>query len=209
MNTNDASHSPKRDKGKDHDDSPLNDQTKRTRDHRLPGDLSYRQMIERMIRVDHAGEYGARRIYKGQLAILEQTKWGPIIRHMAEQEDYHYEVFDRLIVERRIRPTVLQPVWYVVGYALGAVTALLDPRAAMACTVAVEETIDQHYRDQVEKLGDDEEQLRNYIEQFRADELEHRDIGLEHDADQTFGYPVLYTMIKMGSRTAIWLSERI
>ena len=176
---------------------------------RLPGDLSERKLLARIIRVDHAGEFGAQRIYSGQLAILKNTRWGPIIQHMAEQEDVHYEAFERLIVERRIRPTLMRPIWHVVGYALGVATSLIDPRAAMACTVAVEETIDEHYRRQIVLLGDTEVELREMIEKFRADELEHRDIGLDHQADETIGYPLLYSLIKTGSRVAIWISERI
>ena len=174
----------------------------------LPGDRAHGQFIERLIRVDHAGEFGAQRIYEGQLAVLGRTRWGPIIQHMKEQEDVHFEAFEKLMIERRVRPTVFRPVWHVLGYLLGMVPALIDYRAAMACTVAVEETIDTHYQNQINQLGSQESDLRQMIEKFREDELEHRDIGLENDADKTWGYPVLYTMVKTGSRLAIWLSER-
>jgi ubiquinone biosynthesis monooxygenase Coq7 len=162
-----------------------------------------------MVRVDHAGEYGAKRIYEGQLAVLGRTRHGPTIRHMAEQEREHLEAFEKLIVERRVRPTALFPLWHVAGFALGAGTALLGPRAAMACTVAVEEVIDEHYARQAEELGPEEAELKAKIERFRAEELEHRDIGLAHEAEQTPGYALLSAAIKAGSRAAIWLAERV
>ena len=176
---------------------------------RLPGDLSRDELVARMIRVDHAGEYGARRIYAGQLAVLGRR--GPdadAIRAMAAQEERHLAAFERLVVERRVRPTALQPLWHVAGYALGAATAMMGARAAMACTVAVEETIDEHYARQAEQLGEDEADLRRLIVEFRADEIEHRDLGLAHGAAETPGYEVLKGAIKTGSRLAIWLAER-
>ena len=175
----------------------------------LPGDLTPGQTLARMIRVDQAGEYGARRIYEGQLAVLGRSPAAATIRKMHEQELAHLETFDRLIAERRVRPTLLQPVWHVAGFALGAATALLGEKAAMACTVAVEEVIDEHYADQAERLGEDEPELKKTIEDFRADELEHRDIGLEHGAEGAPAYPLLSGAIKAGSRLAIWLSERV
>jgi len=179
-----------------------------TGDTLLPGDPDKRALLARMIRVDHAGEYGAKRIYEGQIAVLGNTAVGPTLQHMAEQELGHLQAFDRLIVDRRVRPTALQPIWHVAGFALGAATALMGEKAAMACTVAVEEVIDEHYANQAAQLGDDERALREQIERFRAEELEHRDIGLAHDAEQTPGYPVLSAAIKLGSKAAIWLSER-
>lgn len=176
-----------------------------------PGDPDRRERMERLLRVDQAGEYGARRIYEGQLAVLGKTKAGPVIRHMHEQELEHLRTFDRLLPERRVRPTLLQPVWHVAGFALGAATALLGERAAMACTVAVEEVIDEHYAGQVEELAEvpEEAELRETLERFRAEELEHRDIGLEHQAEQTPGYELLTGLVKAGSRAAIWLSKRV
>lgn len=175
----------------------------------LPGDLEPAGLIERMIRVDQAGEYGARRIYEGQLAVLKHTKSAPAIRHMHEQELRHLKYFDDLMVARGGRPTVLQPFWHIAGFALGATTALMGVRAAMACTVAVEEVIDEHYAQQTEQLGDDEAELKDAIEEFRLEELEHRDTGLAHGAEQAPGYEVLSAVIKSGSRLAIWLSERV
>jgi len=175
----------------------------------LPGDLTPGKALARMIRVDQAGEYGARRIYEGQLAVLGRSPAAATIRKMHEQELAHLETFDRLVAERRVRPTLLQPVWHVAGFALGAATALLGEKAAMACTVAVEEVIDEHYAGQAERLGEDEPELKKTIEEFRADEQEHRDIGLEHDAEGAPAYPLLSGAIKAGSRLAIWLSERL
>ncbi len=176
---------------------------------RLPGDPSAEERVARMIRVDQAGEYGARRIYEGQLAVLGRTPGGAQIRHMYEQELAHLETFDRLVAERRVRPTALQPVWHLAGFALGAATALMGEKAAMACTVAVEEVIDEHYASQAEALGEDEAPLKETIERFRAEELEHRDLGLASGAEQAPGYPLLTAGIKRASRLAIWLSERV
>lgn len=181
---------------------------KRTADDRLPGDLPAEQLIERMIRVDHAGEYGAVRIYEGQLAVLGHTAAGDPLRHMATQERAHLEAFERMVVDRRIRPTALTPLWHVAGFALGAGTALLGEKAAHACTVAVEEVIDAHYRSQAEELGDDEAPLRETIERFRAEEIAHRDEAVARGAHEAPGYELLSSAIKAGSRLAIWLSER-
>lgn len=183
--------------------------TRMTAEDRLPGDPTPRETVARAIRVDHAGEYGAKRIYEGQLAILGRGEHGPTIEHMKAQEQVHLDTFAGLIAERRVRPTALLPLWHVAGFALGAATALMGPRAAMACTVAVEEAIDEHYQAQERALGDDESVLRGHIEQFRAEELEHRDIGLAHGAEQAPGYRLLSAAIKTGCKMAIKLSERI
>jgi ubiquinone biosynthesis monooxygenase Coq7 len=164
-----------------------------------------------MIRVDHAGEYGAVRIYEGQLAVLgsRDTASAQAIRHMADQEQRHLKRFDALINERRVRPTALEPVWRIAGFALGAATALLGEKAAMACTAAVEEVIDEHYTSQIERLGDTDQVLKDTVEEFRADELAHRDVALAHGAEEAPGYKVLSESIKAGVRLAIKLSERI
>jgi len=176
---------------------------------RLPGDPSPEAAVARMIRVDHAGEYGAVRIYEGQLAVLGKSQAGGVIREMAEQERRHLERFEKLVHERRVRPTALSPLWHVAGYALGAASALLGERAAMACTVAVEEVIDDHYRRQAESLGEDQAQLRRTIEDFRADELAHRDLALAHGAGSAPAHDLLTATVKIGSRIAIWLSTRV
>jgi ubiquinone biosynthesis monooxygenase Coq7 len=176
---------------------------------RLPGDPQLADSIARMIRVDHAGEYGAARIYDGQLAVLGRSRAAAAVHEMAEQEKRHLVAFERLVVARRVRPTLLTPLWHVAGFALGAATALMSERAAMACTVAVEEVIDEHYRGQAEALGDSESELRETIETFRADELAHRATALAHGARDMLGYELLSGAIKTGSRLAIWLSTRI
>lgn len=181
----------------------------RTLDELMPGDPARADMIARMIRVDQAGEYGAMRIYAGQLAVLGRTRTAPVLRRMAEQEKRHLDEFDRLLVERRVRPTLMQPLWHLAGFALGAATALMGEKAAMACTVAVEETIDEHYRRQAARLGAEDPALKDRIEEFREDELEHRTLALEHGAKETPGYVPLTAGIKSASRLAIWLSERI
>lgn len=172
-------------------------------------DRTPRRTVERVIRVDHAGEYGARRIYQGQLAVLGNTRHGPVLRHMQAQEEAHLATFSRLIAERRVRPTALLPLWHLAGFALGAGTALLGARAAMACTVAVEEAIDEHYGAQEAALGEDEAPLRAEIARFRAEELEHRDIGLANEAERAPGYRLLSVAIKAGCKAAIRISERI
>ena len=175
----------------------------------LPGDMTSAEMVERIIRVDHAGEYGAARIYDGQLAVLGRGDKGDLIRHMKEQEQVHLDTFAGLIGKRRVRPTALLPFWHVAGFALGAVTAAIGTRAAMACTVAVEEAIDEHYAAQAASLGDDEQELRGTIEKFRADELEHRDIGLENEAELAPAYKLMAAVIKAGCKVAIAVSERV
>lgn len=182
---------------------------KDTRQASLPGSLNRAQRLDRMIRVNHAGEFGARRIYQGQLAVLRHHANAPVIQRMLEQEVHHVEVFEKMVADRRVRPTVLQPIWHVAGFMLGATTALLGEKAAMACTVAVETVIDQHYARQAAELGEDEAELKGTIESFRADEIEHREIGLAHGAEQTPGYPLLSNAIKAGTQAAIWLSERL
>lgn len=180
-----------------------------TGEERLPGDPTCEELIARMLRVDHTGEYGARRIYDGQLAVLGRGPAAPVIREMAEAEQAHLDAFDTLLADRRVRPTLLSPVWHVAGFALGAGSALLGERAAMACTVAVEEVIEEHYEGQVRKLGDDEADLRRTLEAFGADEARHRETGLAHGAERAPGYEALAAAVKRGTRLAIWLSERI
>lgn len=175
---------------------------------RKPGDRS--ESVDAMIRVDQAGEYGATRIYQGQLAILgDRHPASRAIHHMAEQEEQHRAFFDRMIVERGVRPTLLQPFWNVAGFALGAVTAAIGPEAAMACTAAVETEIDKHYAQQLDTLGDDDPELSGAIAKFQAEELEHRDHALAAGAENTFGYPVLSAAIRLGCRVAIAAAKRI
>lgn len=168
--------------------------------------------IHRMIRVDQAGEFGATRIYEGQLAVMgDRGPHSAEIRHMAEQEEVHRERFDTIIAERGVRPTALQPFWSVAGFALGAGTALLGPEAAMACTAAIEEEIDKHYTEQLDRLAETEAdpELADVIEQFREEEREHRDAALAHGAEKAPAYPLLSGAIRLGCRIAIKVSERV
>ncbi len=182
--------------------------TRSTRPATLPGDG--RSNIEAMIRVDHAGEYGAARIYAGQLAVmgLRHTD-AATIRHMAQQEERHLQAFDALMRARHVRPTLLAPAWHVAGFALGAATALLGPKAAMACTAAVETVIDDHYAAQSAALGSTDPELSTLIEDFQKDEQEHRQTALDHGAEEVFAYPLMSRVIQAGCRMAIRLSEKI
>ena len=173
-----------------------------------PGDP--RPDIDSMVRVDQAGEYGATRIYSGQLAVLgSRHPTARVIARMQSQEQRHLRHFDEMVVDRGVRPTLLQPFWNVAGHALGAATALLGPSAAMACTAAVETEIDKHYEDQVRSLGADDPDLAGTIREFQAEELEHRDTAIAAGAEETFGYPILSGLIRAGCRAAIELSKRI
>jgi len=177
--------------------------------HRLPGDLLPTAEIAQMLRVDHAGEFGATRIYRGQLDVLRRSRATGEIRRMAEAEQRHLAIFETLLREHRVRPTLLHPLWSAAGYALGAATGLLGERAAMACTVAVEEVIDEHYRDQAERLADTDPALTETVLSFRDDEIAHRDAALAQGAAETPGYDLLCAAIKTASRLAIWLSTRL
>ncbi len=173
---------------------------------RLPGDFAAPGLAS-ALRVDHAGEYGAQRIYAGQLAVLKDHAVGPELRRMAAQEQEHLATFNQLLPQYRVRPTVLMPLWHVAGYALGAGTALMGARAAMACTVAVESVITEHYNAQLAS-GALDATLTPTITQFRDEEMEHHDIGLAHEAELTPFYSALSTVIRGGCRAAIWLAAR-
>ena len=163
-----------------------------------------------MIRVDQAGEYGATRIYAGQFAVLgDRHPTARLIAGMAAQEERHRAFFDALMARRGVRPTALQPFWDVAGFALGAVTAAIGPKAAMACTAAVETEIDRHYAEQLEQLGDSDPELGHAIAEFQAEELEHRDTALAHGAEDAVAYPVMSAVIRLGCRAAIGLAKRI
>ncbi|WP_197411031.1 demethoxyubiquinone hydroxylase family protein [Novosphingobium sp. FSW06-99] len=168
------------------------------------------QQHKAMIRVDQAGEYGATRIYAGQLAVMgDRAPHSAEILHMAQQEEAHRARFDAMIVERGVRPTLLQPLWSVAGFALGAATALIGPEAAMACTAAIETEIDRHYTEQLDELGDDDPELGAVIREFRDDEREHRDAAFAAGAERAPAYPLLFHAIRLGCRTAIRLSAKI
>ena len=151
-----------------------------------------KKLIDEIIRVDHAGEYGATKIYAGQLIVFgKNSKIGKTIKHMANQEQKHIDTFNKLIIEKRVRPTALMPLWNLTGYLLGITTALMGKKAAMACTVAVEDVIGKHYEKQAKQLGNKDPKLKKIILEFRDDELEHHDIGIEHEAEKTPGYNIL------------------
>jgi 3-demethoxyubiquinol 3-hydroxylase len=165
---------------------------------------------EEMLRVDQAGEYGATRIYAGQLAILGSgNRQSGEIAHMAEQEAVHRAKFDALLAQRGVRPTALQPVWAVAGYALGAASALIGPQAAMACTAAIETEIDRHYTQQLDELGDSDPELAGLVHHFRDDERAHRAAAMAAGAEQAPLYPLFTGAIRLGCRLAIRLSEKI
>ena len=185
---------------------------KRTPAKPLPGDRVLSPEIEEMIRVDHAGEFGAVRIYAGQAAVFGKNhRLTPLIKHMAEQEDVHLAHFNKMIAERGVRPTLLSPFWHVAGFALGAGTALMGKKAAMACTAAVETVIDDHYQEQLDKLEAEntEPELMETIKAFQAEEVEHREIAKEHGAEDAAGYPLLSSAIMTGCKAAIWISKKL
>jgi ubiquinone biosynthesis monooxygenase Coq7 len=184
------------------------------RDHPpMPGlDASDRRLAE-MIRVDHAGEYGAVQIYRGQRAVFDRiagkSHAARVIADMEAGEQEHLKTFDRMIAERGVRPTVMAPLWRVMGFGLGAATALMGERAAHACTEAVEDVIEEHYGRQSEALGGVDAELKHVVDQFREDELAHKDTAVEQGARDAFGYSVLSAVIRVGCRAAIRISEKI
>ncbi|CAF0791550.1 unnamed protein product [Rotaria sordida] len=173
-----------------------------------------RELLDKIIRVDHAGELAADRIYAGQMAVLGRTDVGPIIQHMWDEEKAHLAKFNELIPKYKARPSALLPLWNIAGYALGAGTALLGKEAAMACTVAVEAVISEHYNNQLRDLMEHadhnkDKELIDTIKKFRDDESQHHDIGLANKAEQAPFYQNLTSVIKMGCRLGIYLAERI
>jgi len=176
-------------------------------------DLQRRAIIDSMLRINHAGEVGAREIYAGQLAVLRGTSIAPVIQEMAKQEEKHFACFENLLYERRIRPTLLMPLWKAAGFSLGALTALMGEKAAMACTVAVEEVISQHYNDQIRTIHEnkwqDEEALKDTLREFRDDEMEHHDTGIEYEAESFPFYRALTRVIQLGCKAAIEITSRV
>lgn len=177
----------------------------------LPGELPEEEKIARMIRVNHAGEYGAKRIYAGQIAVLGKSGCGDTLRHMAQQEQVHLDKFAHMMAARHVRPTALMPLWHIGGFVLGAATAIMGEKAAMACTAAVESVIDEHYaRQEVELAGkDNEKELKQMVSQFRLEEQEHHDTAMAHGAEESPAYHALTAAIKLNTRLAIWLATRI
>ena len=177
----------------------------------LPGDLPPLLRLSRMLRVDQAGEHGAVRIYGGQCALLKEGETAELIAHMLEQEEVHYRTFNELLNRHAVRPSLLAPFWHRIGYALGYASARLGAESAMACTVAVEEVIDAHYAHQLEWLRrfGEQEELLDTIERFQAEEAEHREMGLAHDAEGAPAYPLMQRVIKGMARMAIRIAERV
>jgi 3-demethoxyubiquinol 3-hydroxylase len=170
--------------------------------------MTSKDSIESMIRVNHAGEYGAKRIYEGQLAVLRGTPSFATVTKMRDQELPHLAAFEAEMRARRVRPTALMPFWHVGGWMLGAMTAALGEKAAMACTVAVESVISEHYQSQEAMLGEEETALKAHITQFRAEEEEHHHTGIVHGAEQAPAYGLLYHGIRGITQAAIALSKR-
>jgi ubiquinone biosynthesis monooxygenase Coq7 len=184
-------------------------------DETMPTPPSHRSARTReMLRVDHAGEYGAVQIYRGQEAVFSKLphkrRMTELLREMAEGEQKHLDAFDRLLAERRTRPTLLAPIWNAAGFALGAGTALMGEKAAMACTSAVESVIEKHYQEQVDELdGKNEDELRETFAEFREDELGHHDTAIAEGAEEAFGYRLLRGAIEAGCRAAIRITEKV
>ena len=165
--------------------------------------------IDAILRVDHAGETAAAKIYDGQLAILKYTSVGPTIQHMKDQEQEHLDTFSKLLIENDTRPTALLPIWNVMGFGLGMASAIMGKKAAMACTIAVEEVIGEHYAKQAEALDEDLPELKATLIKFRDEELDHLETGVENEGRQAPGYEIMKTIVQFGCRTAIKISEKI
>ncbi len=172
-----------------------------------------RKTLEEIIRVDHAGERGATKIYEGQLLALKTIKQDETLKDkiekMKEQEKEHLEYFEKEIQKRKIKPTSLLPLWDIMGVALGFSSALLGKKATLLCTASVEEVIDGHYQNQLKKLGSDEKDLKKKIEEFKRDEINHKNIAYEAGATNKGFYSIMDQVIRTGSRIAITISEKI
>ena len=172
-----------------------------------------KKTLEEIIRVDHAGERGAIKIYEGQLLALKTIKQDDNLRdqieEMKEQEKEHLEYFEKEIQKRKIKPTYLLPLWDLMGVTLGFGTALLGKKTAMLCTASVEEVIEDHYQNQLKKLGNDEMDLKAKIEKFKEDEVGHKNIAYEAGATNKGIYSIIDKVIRTGSRIAITISEKI
>ena len=172
-----------------------------------------KRKLEEFIRVDHAGERGAIKIYEGQLLALKTIMKNDDLKNKIEEmkvhEEEHAEYFDKEIKKRKIKPTKFLPLWDLLGVGLGFGSTILGNKAAMLCTASVEEVIDEHYQNQINKLGEDEKELKKKIIKFREDELHHKDIAYENGASKDGLYSILDKAIKTGSRIAITISEKI
>lgn len=171
------------------------------------------QRLAEMLRVDHAGEYGAVAIYRGQRAVFDRlphkARTAALLKEMEEGEAHHLATFDRLLAERGVRPTLLSPLWSAAGFGLGAATALMGEKAAMACTAAVEDVIEKHYGEQIGELEKNEPELAETVRQFRDDELAHKHTAEAEGAEDAPGYRLLSSAIRMGCRAAIRVAEKV
>jgi len=171
------------------------------------------KILEEIIRVDHAGERGAIKIYEGQLLALKTIKQDKLLQStvekMKDQEKEHLEYFEKEIQRRKIKPTYLLPLWDIMGVALGFGTAILGKKAAMLCTASVEEVIEDHYENQLEKLGEDEKDLKSKIKKFKEEEIDHKNIAYESGATNKGAYSIMDKIIRTGSKIAITISEKI
>jgi 3-demethoxyubiquinol 3-hydroxylase len=178
-----------------------------------PGAGAMKRKLDEMLRVDHAGEYGATQIYAGQRAVFSrlpsQRAMAATLKRQEDEETVHKAAFDRLLVERQVRPTALAPIWGVAGFGLGVATALMGEKAAHACTAAVETVIEEHYAEQLAALGDEEPELSAMISQFRDEEIAHKEEAIAEGAEQAPGYPLLSALIKAGCRLAIATSTKV
>ena len=171
--------------------------------------LNNNKSLDSMLRVDHAGEVAARKIYDGQLLVLGNRPEAKEIKKMRDQEQEHLDAFDDLLNKYKIRPSLLTPVWNSAGFALGAFTALMGSKAAMACTIAVEEVIGEHYEKQSKSLKKSNLELSKKLDAFAEEELEHRDIAKEHDGEMALGYKLMRKVIQTGCRCAIKIAEKV
>lgn len=185
--------------------------------------MNNKKILHQIIRVDHAGEFGAIQIYKGQLKRFSSNhrskKLLSLIQEMYETEKQHLDFFTKEMHKNHVRPTALLPIWRVLGYSLGYLSALLGPRGAMACTVAVEEAIVQHYQEQINLLKklsynlnrdeEKEDEFLNNLVKIRAEEMEHKEIGVEREARRLPFYNIANKMVKVSCKLAIFLSKRI
>lgn len=178
-----------------------------------PGPGALDRLTEEMIRVDQAGEFGAVQIYRGQKAVFDRLpgarRMSAILAAQESDEAAHLKAFNALVARRGVRPTLLSPLWGAAGYALGVATALLGEKAAHACTAAVETVIEEHYAAQEQTLGDRDPELKGMIEQFRAEEVAHKDQAIAEGAHEAPAWPALEAVIKAGCRIAIAVSQKI
>lgn len=176
---------------------------------KLPGDKTKDQYLDEVIRVNHAGEYGAKRIYQGQMFILKKTQYNEKLKHMADQESVHLEYFEQEMKARKIRPSLLLPFWHCAGFLLGASTAILGIKSAMTCTEAVEEVIDKHYQEQINDLPESENKLKETIIKFRQEEIEHKEIASAFNNNSGKLHHFLNRIISTGCKISIELAKKI